>query len=34
MIKILGYIKKNLSENGYTVIGNYFNCVGDVGVFE
>lgn len=34
MIKVLGYIKKNLSENGYAVIGNYFNCDGDVAVFQ
>lgn len=34
MIKILGFIKKNLNENGYAVIGNYFNCDGDMGVFE
>lgn len=34
MIKVLGYIKKNLNENGYAVIGNYFNCDGDVAVFQ
>lgn len=34
MIKILGYIKKNMNEHGYAVIGNYFNCDGDEGVFE
>lgn len=34
MIKVLGYIKKNLTENGYAVIGNYFDCEGDSAVFE
>lgn len=33
MIKVLGYIKRNLNEGGYAVIGNYFNCEGDIGVF-
>lgn len=34
MIKVLGYVKKNLSEGGYAVIGNYFNSEGDMAVFE
>lgn len=34
MIKILGYIKKNLNDTGYAVIGHYFNFNEDVGVFE
>lgn len=34
LMKVLSYIKKNLNENGYAVIGNYFNCDGDSGVFE
>ena len=33
MIKVLGYIKKNLNEHGYAVLGNYFNCEGDMAVF-
>ena len=34
MIKVLGYVKKNLNLNGYAVIGNYFHCEGDVAVFQ
>lgn len=33
-MKVLSYIKRNLNENGYAIIGNYFNCDGDSGVFE
>ena len=34
MIKILTFIKKNMSWNGYAVIGNYFTAEGEIKVFE
>ena len=34
IIKIMTFIKKNMSENGYAVVGNYFTAEGEIKVFE
>ena len=34
MIKIIGYIRRNLNENGYVVFGNAFTSEGEINVFE
>lgn len=34
IIKILSYVRRNLNENGYFVIGNTFNSDGEITVFE
>lgn len=34
LIRILGYMKNNMAEGGYAVIGNYFDYDGDIEVFE